>query len=1167
MSPARSLDQPPTAKAIYQLLLLCVAFLNAPFARCPEVRVRGYQTILWTNQKLDLFSSVQRLFNAAGAEPTEIITLLQAIFYLKATTVTREQARLLCNNLDALQSEQPQLQSFLQRLVVNVEYRSGLSNRFDLLRRRLDSDELHDTGTDQLIGALVKIWDGDNNCSAPWTDLILLNLAIVGGETDTAAFHVWDKLESTLDIQGLETAVNRYREAFVDFERLGALGGMAAVRLRQGCVNHLEALERRPNRDSKLHDAMRRLCEAEDLYSRCQDVRSVRFVQAHKILVGIQQGTESGNIVREIGEWGWTTGEHEFTNCIGLMFLRYGWREWRTRSLATTANKAYTAACQLFEAVHADMSYILGVSSISALLFDTGSFSEAAQQQNAAQAMLELVMNQPISDQRVFRQSLINSPDDEKRFQQLKFDLKRRSIPIYNSLKDPEKVKEIASELEDIPIKDPQYGALKDWYKVWANYLARKLRFQEALRGGDAAEATNIASECLHWLRSHEHSENVQVNLLIVNFLSERRCYTEAREQLDKMERLGQLGDHGINSGFSAQSASANQYTAITKHRVAYNICILAKDFKRAQKFYDTLSAADPSYFDLTRPNLDPRRWQPFTQLALMFEGLAKEALQGQHNTSTQGLDHLKTSLEYFRTSCALVEAHRNEIEDPELRANSFGLLDVSVCFSSAARVCMRLSALNAPTDDGSWATQALSFIERGKARSLLDALSSWDQNFPPHLNQNVQAIRKVLSRGVAEPSSVTTQTGKEFDEQLRRLQKTLSDSTLVIVISLSDEGIAMFTLCKNGLGPALWVEVDSARVVQSVESFLHYIEIVPNKPRTQASRERLREAVETLSSLIISPLVAELEHKESIIFIPSGCLFRFPLSALELHGEPIFMQDKSVTVCPSLAALEIIFTRSDRSTSYDNLGSTVIVGSGSLSLAASGLWSATPYTIVEANYLAARLETEPKVAENLQSAERNMILENSQILHLAAHGTFERQSPLLASIGFKEPIRVMDFGNLKLHADLVVFRACVSGLGRYTDTDDMTGFAHMLLKSGANAFIGSLWNTSDRFNALLMVGFYKALGNKTSPTSVAKALAVAQKELYTMDSEKLEMLVDRLLDDYEDPEKVKRMIRPNFNCENYIEGLELEDCNNRYKDPCFWAPFVVMGNGEVSHS
>ena len=207
---------------------------------------------------------------------------------------------------------------------------------------------------------------------------------------------------------------------------------------------------------------------------------------------------------------------------------------------------------------------------------------------------------------------------------------------------------------------------------------------------------------------------------------------------------------------------------------------------------------------------------------------------------------------------------------------------------------------------------------------------------------------------------------------------------------------------------------------------------------------------------------------------------------------------------------------------------------------------------------------TEPRVAETLKSAERNTVLENSRILHLAAHGTFERQSPLLASIAFKDPIRVMDLGNLKLQADLVVFRACVSGLGRYTDTDDMTGFAHMLLKSGANAFVGSLWNTSDRFNALLMVGFYKALSNKTSPTSVAKALAVAQKELYTMDSEKLEKLVDQLLDDYEDPETVKHMIRPNFSCQNYIEGLELEDNKDRYKDPCYWAPFVVIGNGEV---
>jgi hypothetical protein len=150
-------------------------------------------------------------------------------------------------------------------------------------------------------------------------------------------------------------------------------------------------------------------------------------------------------------------------------------------------------------------------------------------------------------------------------------------------------------------------------------------------------------------------------------------------------------------------------------------MCILAKDFMRAKKYYDVLSSADPSYFDTKRT------WQQFMQLALMFEGLAKKALQEQP-TGAQGRDRLKTALEYFRTGCNLAEAHRTEIEDPALGMNKFGFVDVSVCFSTAAWVCMRLSALSAPTDDGSWAAQTLSFIERRKAMNLLNAsLSTWD--------------------------------------------------------------------------------------------------------------------------------------------------------------------------------------------------------------------------------------------------------------------------------------------------------------------------------------------------------------------------------------------------------------------------------------------------------
>jgi hypothetical protein len=284
----------------------------------------------------------------------------------------------------------------------------------------------------------------------------------------------------------------------------------------------------------------------------------------------------------------------------------------------------------------------------------------------------------------------------------------------------------------------------------------------------------------------------------------------------------------------------------------------------------------------------------------------------------------LKKSLSELRESCDLAEAHRYEIEDADARMYSFGLLDVNVCFSTAARICTRLWALKEPCDAGSWAMQALSFIERGKARSLLDALSTWDDTFPSDLKNAVRSF----GEDIAESSLATNQIGRDLDdERLCRITKTLPDTTLVVVISYSDEGITILTVRKTELGPPIWVEVEWMEVVNSVESYLANIQIDPSKERTHETKKQLRKCVEKLSSLIIAPLTTEIKDAEDLIFIPSGCLFRFPFSALEFNGEPMFMHDKSTVIYPSLAVFEVLFKRSECLTSSsDELASTIIV-------------------------------------------------------------------------------------------------------------------------------------------------------------------------------------------------------------------------------------------------
>ena len=50
----------------------------------------------------------------------------------------------------------------------------------------------------------------------------------------------------------------------------------------------------------------------------------------------------------------------------------------------------------------------------------------------------------------------------------------------------------------------------------------------------------------------------------------------------------------------------------------------------------------------------------------------------------------------------------------------------------------------------------------------------------------------------------------------------------------------------------------------------------------------------------------------------------------------------------------------------------------------------------------------------------------------------------------------------------LVVFAACLSGMGQGTLGSDILGFAHAVLGTGCAAYLGALWNVDDRASAEL---------------------------------------------------------------------------------------------------
>jgi CHAT domain-containing protein len=147
----------------------------------------------------------------------------------------------------------------------------------------------------------------------------------------------------------------------------------------------------------------------------------------------------------------------------------------------------------------------------------------------------------------------------------------------------------------------------------------------------------------------------------------------------------------------------------------------------------------------------------------------------------------------------------------------------------------------------------------------------------------------------------------------------------------------------------------------------------------------------------------------------------------------------------------------------------------------------------------------------------------NYDYLHLATHGSLNRNAPALSALELEPDekndgrLELHEIFKMKLHARLVTLSACETALGKgyFTETpagDEFVGLTRAFLSAGGDNVLASLWAVNDESTRMLMVRFYRHL----LESGPAEALAQAQREL--------------------------RQSAP------------------RYRDPYYWAAFVMVG-------
>jgi CHAT domain-containing protein len=211
-----------------------------------------------------------------------------------------------------------------------------------------------------------------------------------------------------------------------------------------------------------------------------------------------------------------------------------------------------------------------------------------------------------------------------------------------------------------------------------------------------------------------------------------------------------------------------------------------------------------------------------------------------------------------------------------------------------------------------------------------------------------------------------------------------------------------------------------------------------------------------------------------------------------------------------------------------------------------------------------------------VQEMARSGKLRGFRYLHFATHGRNDQVSAYRTALFLApdpdrsaDPLAVDTDGEITaleiartwdLDAELVVFSACETALGKQAGGEGFLGFAQPLLAKGARSLVLSLWRVDDKATSLLMARFYENLLGKraglSKPMPKAEALHEAKEWLRNLTQNEVDSELATL-----DRGPERPLVKPSGPA-NAAATPSLKPAGVRpYAHPYYWAAFILIGD------
>lgn len=538
------------------------------------------------------------------------------------------------------------------------------------------------------------------------------------------------------------------------------------------------------------------------------------------------------------------------------------------------------------------------------------------------------------------------------------------------------------------------------------------------------------------------------------------------------------------------------------------------------------------------------RRGKNAEALALSLASLGENGLHaGQQQTALVAAGRAYRKLGYFKEgfSAALEAIEIREALDLRIagdeRQHALASNRTSESYELAAEIAL----------DRGDPVQALAFLERGRARVLMDILENGRPGSIAESDTAQQERQAALEREVARISMDLDRARAAGDERaVAAASERLSGVRAVHATFL--DGLEARARRRH----ATRKQVDAAQLLGlgmrlpprtvAVEYFVgeHDLSIfVMDKDRVivrtkkierEVLEERIRAFLEILArgdlrveraardvfSLLVAPIEGDISGADAVVIVPDDTLWRLPFAALVDGRGRFFVESKAIVYAPSMTAFSSIVDparrRQSRPVSLFAVGNPTMDPSASKA-AASFYRNATLGPLPDA-------EHEVDVVGGLYDPRRSLVLKREEateartktalgeatVAHFATHAILDDANPMYSRLMLAHDGRGADDGWLEswevarmdLQADLVVLSACDTARGSVGGGEGVIGLAWSFFLAGASSTLATQWKVASDTTARFMIGFHRAL--RATPTNPelhkAQALRNAQLQL-----------------------------------------------------------------------